>query len=645
VGDRVTGAVALGRLPKDVDEFFFDYLEPIRHLNGTIVVRFLMSDVASATSVLKTVRDHNKEQDGTASVAELAAAEAVQTADAADDRMAAHMDIYALVHGEKDKVDHAVGQLHSQKLARNVGEEARARIVQVLGHIKDTHSACLAGSYHYLRERLQKVIRYSEAAFYCPVPNTPNNRQVEHTLALRNEDQSVEYIDISHSDKSLFNTVVGPPGTGKSAMISGIVRAHELREQIKHIKTATLLIDVGSSQRWRTERLGPNDIIFDLAKDDNNNWVPLPMHPLEALMFEGGQSDSDINHARDFICQMLDLDPEDVSVASSVGVVRDAVKATVALGYPYSMSRLHENLEKAALTAVEKFSGSEKEKFSSNWVNYTAFIKRFTRGNEFGRVFDPATTTRQNLKGITFFYANVESQQKDPKDLNSAFLRLCHSVAYAIADRYGPFSQVERDDNKRSILWIVDEYNWQKAFINERKTTDMADQCRKFGIIAWVLVQNFKYLIMKDASGNDDYSLFQVLSKIFFYDDGGEGNREILTILGNSEAGGKAISRVADRIRERYASFGEHSVGYLDEHRRLKRYLVDWESNFLWAITTHSGGMKLRNLVASELGISRQDAADLLAIYGPKKIPKTDMPLDKMRAVIAAIKNEERFHG
>lgn len=645
VADNITGATALGRLPKDPDEFFGDYLEPLRHVNGTIVTRFFMQEEAGLGELLKTMRQQNKNKDNTATKGELDAEASLEEAEREGDLMRAHMDIIALVHGDKNKVDEALSKTQSPKLRKELQDSDRAKFVQILGHIKPAHSAVMAGSYSMLRERLQKITRFAEAALYIGTPLSRGGKAETATLAFRNEDQSIEWINLAHSDKSLFNAVVGPPGSGKSALISAFIRGHELRHPLYGIKTATILIDVGSSQRWRTESLGTADIIFDLAKDERGNWKPLPIHPFEALMFEGGLSDNDFRHARGYICQLLMLDAEEPSQSTSVEVVGDSVRELVRLGRPYSMTRFHEILERVSKKKAQGFSGQSREAFEALWQNNCSFIKRFTRHGEFGRVFDPVDVQKTDLQGISFFYANVESQEKDPKDLNGAFLMLAHNLAYAIADRYGPYSKVVAEADKRSIIWINDEHNWQKEFVNETKTTDQADQCRKFGIQLFLIVQNLEYLLRKGVSGDEALTMIKSIAKFFIYDEGGESNRRILTAIGTNEEKGREISRNVERGRQRYEEFGEFSFVYVDEHRRVRRLLNDLESDFLWEITTHAGGQNLRNYIASELNITRHEAAVLLDKYGPLKVPKAALGLPKMEAVRDAIKREERFYG
>lgn len=633
--DYVTGAASLALLPANVDKHFPEVFKTIADMDSCISVRCVKNPLFNGQELFTKFRVSQKKEAGQEEYSEREQMNIAGKSSAEGDLTDIMLDINVLVSGKRDDVQTAIRRLQNYE-RRGVSSVDQAKFFQLKGYVKEALSGCFPGSRDFIETRTHLIKSVKECSYYGLYPISKGYVHNKSAILLRGDDNSVESIDLSFSVSTPFFAVVGVSGSGKSSLISYIQKVHDQREEIDGVSTLTVSIDVGGSHAWRVDDDPEKVVNVQLKKGKGNNWEPLPVWPLLLLMYDSGKSDGDIENARNFICSILSIDVKDQERGSDVEIITDSVRVLAASGKDLRLCNYVKIAEARSKVTIEKLSkGNVRDQLELRWLNYISYLKRFAHGGEFGPVFDHDKSGSFDVDKVRFWYFNIQSADKNSPDLLNVFLNLAYICSFSLGARFNPLSEVIEQDKKKQILLILEEANWQQENLKKTSVTDLPDQCRKFGIIPGIVVQQFEYLKSLDER------IVKGLGRFFYYrrpSDDRDLASDLVGLMGSDE-GVTELKRIGQSIEEDYADHDIYSVGYVDEARRVKRYSVDLEDEFLWEITTREGGSDLRKLCI-EKGYSGKEAALLLAEHGPKKIPREKMSKEFYEEVLKKIKEE-----
>lgn len=621
--DYVVGAASLAMLPARIDEDFSSVYSSFKNLESTISLRYIKRREGRMVDVFKRITKQRKKDEGKASYADLQQIETEEKRTFKNDYANLLFDVNILLAGPKSEVQRGIEALQNFQFS-SIDQHEAAKFIQLKGFVKEAINACFLGSKEIIHTRLHNIKSFKEATLYGIFPKSNSFNPKNFRLLMRNEDNAIESINLLSSLKSPFTLIFGPSGSGKSTLLNMFVRINDYVNNVVGIKTYTISNDIGSSLRWRYEDNKETSVAFELNKDELNNFLPFSTWPLRALMFDKGQSDGDITAARDYVCTLLGLDPEDDKQSGDTALITRSVKDLVESKKDLRLSNLFDILERNidAFLNTRK-EGSLKDSIEEAWRHRSANLYKFTKNGEFGGIFDAETSKDFEATKINFWYFNIDSADKQSKDLIGGFLSFAYALTFSLAARFGPKSKVVAPVDKKTLLLIDDETDWKKDYLQQTSLTNIPDQCRKFDIVPVLSFQQIQYI--NDLSDK----IVKSVGRFFFY-------RTPADDALDSEVFSKLVPR--DRLRKKLLKMGEHiedeynrkrvySVGFYSDTGTLSRLFVDVERNYLWRESTHAGATYLRKIVADK-GFSDKEASKILYELGPKYPPR-EKPRDK----------------
>lgn len=637
--DECYAAISMSKLATYVDDRFVNVFKPafgMRSIVSTTVTRQagFKDSIANGYAAM---REKGLIGLGGVTEAKKRSRMKAEEDEAAGDYIPLEIYCQALIYGRPGEVNDCIRKI---KESSDIPDEVRPTMSPELGSIKGALSAVSPGSLMPLPTRSLKVRSLKEAGFYLPLFAPPTNMSVEYPFVLRTIHNTPAFINHAGLSESPLTLFVGKSGSGKSSLMTLMIRAHWLLGELHGRPVAIVVGDVGSSMTFMIDN-ALADLSFNMERVNGSDFPPLPIHPLHAFL---EKDDSGVINnasrllAREMLAFFLQASTRDAGVTT---VIDKALAAMIESETVFRLSTFLGYMKRAAAQLIEE-APAGKDVLAKEWFDRSLRLGLFAKGGSYGAIFDPDEVQRHDMKGVVNFYYNMDEEIFQIPDLAGAYIGLCWSVARSIGQRFKSNNEEARD-----TLLLMDEFDKKSEFLGGLTLKDMKDQSRKYGIIPGLGIQSFDYLTMPDAkgSGRSKNTIYEGVGNTFFYGVGQEDVYpkisaifEEVYIPGTEPRGklkemldiARSIAQAkedADKAKTRKLKAGQerkervYSVGFFDSSRKVQHLYVDVERDFLWMFTTHPGGRAIRNAVRREVEQNLIKASLLLARHGPWPIP------------------------
>lgn len=646
-------AISVSALGTHVNESFQELFKPAFGMRSIVSTTVIKEGVLAdgLRNLYGTMREQNLIGFGKVSQKKKEASQKEERDEEEGDYSTLKVYCQALVYGEQAEVNSCLREI---KEAEKIDERVRPLMSVELGNIRATLRAVTPGGLETLPSRTHKVRSLSEAGFYLPTYAPPTAAAIEYPLVLRTIHNTPAYINHAGLSESPLTLYVGRSGSGKSTAICLAIRAHWLLQELHGRPVATVVGEVGSSMIFMVEN-GIADLSFNMERKDNEDFPPLPIHPLHAFL-ERNEDDAvtDANKllARETVAFFIGADTTNPSVAT---VIDKAIRKMVDEEKTYRLSTFKEYMDDAARAHIDSAPQAAKDDLAREWFEFSVRLAMFSKGGSYGRIFDPEAPTSDSLKGVVNFYYNMDEEIFEIPDLARAYIGLCWSVTRSIGRRFK-----SNNEDARDTLVKIDEFDRQSEYLGRMTLKNMKDQSRKYGLIPGLGIQSFDYLTQSESVKGSQNTIYEGVGNTFFYGVGQEDvYRKIAAIFEEVHIPGtkprgklKQMIEIAKNIEKSKEDERKqkdmklrpgvqrkervYSVGYFDSTRTIQQLYVDVERDFLWMFTTHPGGRAVRNAVR-KIEPNLIKASLLLAEHGPWPIPSETPSPEVIRGICEKI--------
>ena len=653
-GAKVQAAVSLATLPAFVSKDYNLILAP-SIARGTVI-----------TTTFKTregVREiFRKSMNGffrSAKLDGMSRTEKEEAEDQADlseknDKVELHLYQSLLMYDSPERLHRRVLNLQNVRTLQGLSDAKTPVYRGDEGFIEESFRAALPSAWAYLPQRLHDVNSRTEASYYVPIEAAA--QPWTSPLVLRTIRNTPFYVDFQSISDKVLVVIDGDTGTGKSTLITLYNKALLYLEEHVDIGVGFVSIDVGGSNSWVRDEEGV--LSFDLAEEDEDGEpVPCPIHPLHCVLDpdKSKHSAEEFGLAKQYLGKLMKFKTHE-NIAREA--IENALKAMISSNTEYRLSTFLACFEKE----FERFKAEEKisEAMRFEWIEAVSILKNYCKGGIYGKIYDPETTKKRNLDGVTRLYFNIDLKHDRIKDLVSFHLQLGYLIGYSLCLKYSSTS-----GQYRLIHFYADEFKKQSEYIDAEEILELKNQSRKNGFLPIVCVQSLKHLLMDKLDVDKRREIYEGIRELWVGQvDFNEDMSKLATILGVEEPpkGGrltgkllqlkeaidfnvavyeqrKKVERIPDPTEIEREAAKQYTICYIGPTRDIVNLFVDIETSWLWGVTTHAAAREVRGLVMKEFALTKREAAHILTKALPK-IPSTKLSNHELQTLLEQIRKE-----
>ena len=578
------GSVSMASLPEQTSDTFHDIFRQAESVDGIICTSFMKTlNLYKEIIDYKRREEIKKTSDKKLSDVDLEVVKQEEYLESRGLKVALSMTQTLLLYGENEKITEAIRSMTTGQHQELVNQ--RAVYLENNNYMKNAIKACQIGQFNTfpMGSRSLFIGNIEEATTYLPKLTFPTPEIPYLGLILRDTDNSPAFIDHRGGDETPAMMVLGASGSGKSAFLSSIIRAHECLGRDTGVETAIFIMDVGSSYTW----IDPEcDLIFRLSK----NGLNMPIYPLEIFRPSHTASEEEkffcIDHAQQFVRRIINSEGEPEVTDIITGVIKDIIQKGTSLRFV----NVTNELKKAIRT--------KNIEFSERWKNIVITMTQLSQGGAYGHIFDPEylQTAKVEIAPETISKIQFDLADKDtPNDIAQVFLEL----GYAASKFYSSVFD-SKSAYSKSLLAVFDEFDAQRMKLKDRAYENaslLVNHARKSGIIPVFASQDSSHFVNDTTQSEEKQNeIFQGIGNLFFYNfDINETIAKKIFKGGDFQNGIKRVQQINQEIiKDTTGKTRIYSIGHIDKARRVNKKHPDLEDDFLWRITTASGGLQIK---------------------------------------------------
>ena len=585
------GSVSLVGLPSQTSFDFNDIFKDAEAVDGIICTSFKKIKRFSKDIESYRIREEIKKTSDK-KISEIALAE-IQHEDELEAKglkASMAMSQTILLYGEPEEVSDAIRSMTTGIKQERIKE--RGIYIENINRMEQALKSCKIGEFGVfpMGSRTLFIGNILEAMTYLPKLTFPTPQIPFLGLILRDTDNSPSFIDHRGNDDKPAIMVLGESGSGKSAFVSSIIRAHECLGRDLQIDTAIFILDIGSSYTWFDPEC---DLIFRLSK----TGLSMPIYPLQIFQPLESASDEEKQNCIDLCTQFIltiinsKEEPEVVEVINSS--VQSVIEAKEALRFIRLYEKIKENLT------------TQNIEFSERWKNIVSSIKQLSQGGAYGHIFDPEHLPMSKYKLDHRYISKIQFDLADkeaPNEIANIFFQLAYAASQFYSAKFD-----SKAKTSRNLLAIFDEFDGQAKKLGSKayeQASILVNQARKSGMIPVFASQDASHFMSTETESKEKQSeIFQGLGHIFFYNFNINESLAIAISKSNQYKDFEhKVREISEQINnDRNGKKTIYSIGHIDKARRISKKHPDLEDDFLWRITTTSGGLQIKYELARKL--------------------------------------------
>jgi energy-coupling factor transporter ATP-binding protein EcfA2 len=653
-GKKVQGAMSLTTLPATVEPDYNLILAP-SIARGTVITTTFRPREGLREMFRKALNGFFR----TAGLDKVSRTEKEEAEDQADledrnDKVELHLYQSLLMYDTPESLHRRMLSLQNVRTLQSLPDALTPMYRADEGFIEESFRAALPSAWAYLPQRLHDVNSRTEASRYLPI-EAPLQRWTS-PLVLRTIRNTPYYIDIQSISDKVLVVIVGDTGTGKSTLLALNNKALLHLEEQNGIGVGFISIDVGGTNSWVKDESGV--LSFDLAEEDSEGEpVPCPVYPLHCVLDPDKKKHNaeELGLAKQYLGKLMKF-------KTHVAIAQEAIEAAI-------LKMTAENTEYRLSTFLACFEsefdrymadGKVSEAMRFEWIEAISIMRNYCKGGVYGKIYDPETTPRRNLDGVTRLYFNIDLKHDRIKDLSSFHLQLGYLIGYSLCLRYSSTS-----GQYRLMHFYVDEFKKQSEYIDSEEILELKNQSRKNGFIPFVCIQSLKHLLMERLDPEKRKEIFEGIRELWVGQvDFNEDRSKWATILGYEEfergsrptgkllhlkrsidfntkiyEQRKKVEKIPDPTDIEREAAKQYTICYISQTREIVNLFVDVETVFAWEFTTHAAAREIRALVMKELQITKREAARILTRLHPR-LPTAKLSYGEQEKLLESVRKE-----
>lgn len=517
-----------------------------------------------------------------------------------------NMSTTVLIHGSKEKIKIFSYELEDA-FAKNNGLEPMTFAIE--NHaIKRSIRSLFPGFQSFLpSQRIFSLREMREVLNYVPLPIKKGHPA---PLVWLRTNSNTAYGFSLVATEPMF--IWGPMGSGKSALMNMILYSWLLTNQKTFIMTA------GDGYQWILE--SDQEVLPMIYEYKNNDWTSLSFHPIEAFCSLGAKG---INECVDWICEIANTkEPTFVKAINEIISSMHEMKK-------YRMSHFYFEFEKWVNSNFPVDTYGPEHYLRKIYYSLRNYAN--VENSMYGKLFDPEETINYDFKNIKVFYVT----QLLAEEAGSEALRFFFRLARRILNAW---------DSDIPIYMSIDELlQLTKAGAIDLNIMDyLLTQGRKAG----------KYLTVSSQVAEDpdaiDPKLISRFQRFMFAGSAPKDTLKKISVSNTNFTQDEQIKNFEKTFAEILylrKSKSDYAWGIKEQDGSLVIGSLVMSQKDLWIIGSDKPTRDLKKNIKDKFGFTDDKVADVLAKYGPKKLPRQshEYPSEMVMEIIYAsiIRNED----